>query len=88
MATHITAYMAGWCSDCWRTRRVLLAAGVPFEEIDVDRVSGAAEEMRRINGGSDKVPTVVVGDVVLIEPTDFELNKALAAQFEGALQEA
>jgi translation initiation factor IF-1 len=35
--------------------------------------------MRAANGGSGKVPTILVGDRVLIEPTDEELRDAVSA---------
>ena len=30
-----------------------------------------------VNGGSDEVPTIVVGDCVLLEPSDTELTEAI-----------
>lgn len=46
-----TMYMTAWCSDCTRSRRMLLGAGVTFEEIDVKTVEGAETAMRALNGG-------------------------------------
>lgn len=77
MPQPVIAYMTHWCPDCSRSRRVLQRLGVAFTEIDVERVEGAEDEMRRRNGGSGKVPTILVGDQVLIEPTDAELERAL-----------
>jgi glutaredoxin len=52
--------------------------GVSFKEIDIEEVRGAEDEMRRLNGGSGRVPTIVIGDeAVLVEPTDAELRAAL-----------
>lgn len=52
--------------------------GVSFREIDIEEVDGAEDEMRRRNGGSGKVPTIFIGDeIVLVEPTDADLRQAL-----------
>lgn len=79
----VIAYMTSWCSDCTRSRRVLQRAGVAFAEIDIDKISSAEDAMRALNGGSGKVPTILIdgpqGRVVLIEPTDQELSCALNA---------
>jgi mycoredoxin len=75
----VIAYTTSWCPDCRRSKRVLERLGIPYEEIDIDRVEGAEDEMRARNGGSGKVPTIFIDDaVILIEPGDAELERALA----------
>jgi mycoredoxin len=69
--------VTNWCPDCTRSRRVLQQMGVKFQEIDIESVKGAEQEMRSRNGGSGKVPTILIDDIVLIEPTDNELRDAL-----------
>ncbi len=73
----VLVYSTCWCPDCSRSKRLLRRLGVPFEEIDIEEVEGAEEEMRRVNGGSGKVPTVVVDGEVLVEPSDADLRAAL-----------
>jgi len=77
----VVAYMTSWCSDCARSRRVLQRAGVAFAEIDIDKIAGAETAMRGLNGGSNKVPTILVdtpeGRIVLVEPGDRELLQTL-----------
>lgn len=57
--------------------------GVSYREIDIESTPGAEEAMRLLNGGSSKVPTIVLetaeGVSVLVEPTDRELTEALQA---------
>ena len=81
MSLHVLAYMTNWCPDCTRSRRTLQRSGVAFNEIDIDSAAGAEAAMREANGGSGKVPTLIVerdGErLVLIEPTDRELAAAL-----------
>lgn len=77
----VIVYMTSWCPDCTRSRRVLQRAGVEFVEIDIDKIPSAEDAMRAQNGGSGKVPTLLIdrpeGRVVLIEPSERELSEAL-----------
>lgn len=77
----IVAYITTWCPDCHRSRRVLRRLGVPFAEIDTEKIHGAEDAMRAANGGSGKVPTILVdgpgGCAVLVEPSDRELTDAV-----------
>lgn len=73
----IVAYITSWCPDCTRSRRLMKKMGVAFQEIDIEQVEGAEDEMRARNGGSGKVPSIFIGDRVLIEPSDLELKRVL-----------
>ena len=42
----LVVYSTAWCPDCHRLKRVLKNHGVPFEEIDIDADSDAAEFLR------------------------------------------
>lgn len=77
MPLSVVAYITSWCPDCHRARRILREMNVACVEIDIERVSGAEAAMRAVNGGSGKVPTIVIGDHVLIEPSDDTLRSAL-----------
>lgn len=81
MSFTIISYITSWCPDCTRSRRILTRSGLPFREIDIEKVEGAEEEMRRLNGGSGKIPTILIeseaGRHVLIEPADRELAEHL-----------
>lgn len=83
MAVRVTAYVTNWCPDCIRSRRVLQRAGIPFEEIDIEATQGAEEAMRALNGGSGKVPTILIESLqdclILVEPDDRALAEALRA---------
>ncbi len=81
MALTIVAYITGWCPDCTRSRRILQRSGLPYIEIDIEKTPSAEAAMREINGGSGKVPTVLIESdasrSVLVEPGDRELSDAL-----------
>jgi mycoredoxin len=73
----IVVYTTSWCPDCIRSKRVLRRLGVEFEEINIDEVPGSEQRMKDLNGGSDRVPTLVIGETVLIEPSEDSLIAAL-----------
>jgi mycoredoxin len=81
LAVTIIAYITHWCPDCVRSLRILQRSGLPFVEIDIEKTPSAEDAMRAINGGSGKVPTILIdspaGRRILIEPEDPELTAAL-----------
>jgi glutaredoxin 3 len=54
-------YVADWCPYCSRARSLLEGKGVAVEEIDVEAVAGAREEMRA-RSGRDTVPQIFIGE--------------------------
>jgi glutaredoxin 3 len=60
-APKITLYVTDWCPYCSRARRLLESKGVPFDEIDVESVSGAREEMLA-RSGRNSVPQIFIGE--------------------------
>lgn len=60
-APKVVMYSSGWCGYCARARSLLEEKGVAFEEIDVDAVRGAREEMMTRSGRSS-VPQVFIGE--------------------------
>lgn len=67
-----------YCPDVARTRQRLAELGIAWTERDVEADEGAAAEMHRLSGRSS-VPTVVIGDRVLVEPSNRELDESLIA---------
>jgi glutaredoxin 3 len=60
-APKVLMYVTDWCPYCARARSLLASKGVAFEEIDIDAVAGAREEMMA-RGGHDSVPQIFIGD--------------------------
>ena len=58
-APKIIMYSADWCGYCARARRLLDAKGAAYEEIDVDLVPGARQEMQA-RGGRDTIPQIFI----------------------------
>lgn len=77
-------YATSWCPDCHRSIRLLRELGAPFTLIDIEAEEGAEARMRAVNGGSGKVPTIIIGDRVLIEPRNDELRAAVTAAMSAS----
>lgn len=63
----VTVYTTGWCGSCFMAKRFLQRKGVPYREIDIERVPGAAEEVMRLARGYKTVPTLIIGEAVVID---------------------
>ncbi len=75
---NVTRYTTSWCPDCRASKRFLTSKGIPFTEHDIDEQPEAAEVVRRLNNGAQRVPTIVIeGGPTLVEPSDRELGRAL-----------
>lgn len=46
----LLVYSADWCRDCREAKRFLAKHSIPYEEIDIERTPGAAEEVIRHTG--------------------------------------
>jgi len=58
----ITMYSAGWCPDCWRTKKFLKERGVTFREVNIEEDDEAEELVLRVNHGKRKIPTLQIGE--------------------------
>lgn len=57
----VVMYATGWCPYCSRARMLLASKGVHYDEIDVDAVPGARDEMRQ-RAHRSSVPQIFIGD--------------------------
>ena len=55
----LTVYSASWCRDCHIAKRWLAQNNIAFDEIDIERTPGAAEELIR-RTGKRAIPQFVV----------------------------
>jgi len=60
-AARVVMYSSDWCPYCQRARRLLDGKGVAYEEIDVDVMPGAREEMVA-KSGRGTVPQIFIGE--------------------------
>ncbi len=56
---HVVLYSAPWCRDCREAKRFLDKHQIPYTEIDIESVPGAAAEViRRV--GKRAIPQLVI----------------------------
>lgn len=61
-AGSITMFSTSWCGYCRRLKSQLEAAGIGYNEVNIENVEGTAELVAEINGGNQTVPTVIFPD--------------------------
>ncbi len=76
----VSVYGASWCGDTSHTRQHLETLGIGYDYIDIEEDSKAAEWVKEVNGGKQKLPTVEMEDLVLSVPSDAELDDALRSK--------
>jgi mycoredoxin len=79
MAQTVTMYSTPWCGYCRRLKRQLEDEGINYREIDVDANPGYDDRIVDASGGYRTVPTVEVGDRLLVNPTLHDVRQALGA---------
>ncbi len=57
----ILVYTSGFCPYCHWAKKLLDKKGVAFNEIRIDRVAGARDEMIEKSGGRLTVPQIFIG---------------------------
>ena len=64
-------YTTPFCSDCRAAKRFLNERGIPYEEINIEDVDGAAEIVVQANQGRRSVPTLDIdGKFISCSPFD------------------
>jgi mycoredoxin len=70
MSEHeVVLYWRPGCPFCWRLRSGLRRRRLPTREVNIWADPDAAAVVRSIADGNETVPTVVVGDVAMVNPT-------------------
>jgi glutaredoxin len=75
-----TVYWRPGCPFCLTLRLGLRLTRTPHQLVNVREDPDASAFVRRHNGGDELVPTVVVGDRVLSNPSLREVRRALASR--------
>ena len=76
----VKVYGADWCVMTKGTLDHLKKVGVEYQYIDIDKDKAAAGWVAKQNGGKEKKPTLDIDGQVLTEPSNGELDRALAKQ--------
>ena len=72
-ATELTVYLRPGCGYCRRLRRSLAREGVAYGVIDIWADPGARDFVRSVADGNETVPTVRLGDEVMVNPEPADL---------------
>lgn len=77
--TAVTVYTTSWCGYCHRLMKVLKTNGIPYDAVDIEQDTAAAEFVGSVNGGNRTVPTVKFADgSTLTNPSAAEVKARLA----------
>ncbi len=63
----VVMYCTSWCPDCRRARAWLKEHNIPFVEVDIERVPGAAAQVRKWTNGSQTTPTFDINGTVVVD---------------------
>ena len=79
MTATLIMYGADWCKDCRRASKHLAERGIDYTYVDLVADPDRAAEARAASGRTN-IPVLVFTDgTVLVEPTNAEIDEALAA---------
>ncbi len=76
----VTMYSTSWCPDCHRAKAFLSQHGVKFDEVNIEKTPGAAEKVMGWANGKRVVPTILVGERVLVNPRMQDLAEAIGVE--------
>ena len=79
----ITIYGTNWCADCKKIKTFLGEHKIDYIFIDIEKDPSAAEKVKELNKGQSVIPTLLIDDEVLPDPTIEELSQKLNLKDEN-----
>ncbi len=79
MAETITMYSTTWCGHCRRLTRQLDEAGIDYRVVDLDDNPQFGDRIVAATGGYRVVPTLEIGEELLVNPSLPQVQAALRA---------
>lgn len=76
----IVLYCTTWCPDCRRARNWLQGRGLAYQDVDVDAVPGAADQVRQWANGYKTTPTFDIDGEIIVGFNIPALEKALGVR--------
>jgi len=76
----VVVYWRPGCPFCWRLRTGLRRRGLPTRELNIWTDPEAAAVVRSIADGNETVPTVVVGEIAMVNPSPAQVLDAVRIQ--------
>jgi mycoredoxin len=83
MADRVTFYWRPGCPFCVSLRRGLSRRGIPFEAVNIWADPDAAARVRAAAGGNETVPTVVIGEHALVNPSVAQVESLIETAAPG-----
>ena len=75
----VTLYWRPGCPYCIRLRRGLRRARITVSEVNIWEEPAGAATVRGVAGGNETVPTLIVGDQSLVNPSTHSAVEAIRA---------
>jgi mycoredoxin len=75
----VIVFSTTWCGHCIRLKRQMAESGISFVEVDIEEHEQFGEQIAALTGGFRTVPSVQVGEELLVNPSILEVKDALAA---------
>lgn len=79
----LTLYSTTWCGYCVRLKAMLKAAGIGYDEVNIEQDPAAAAFVENANGGNQTVPTVRFADGSTLTNPGIKEVKAKLATLAG-----
>jgi glutaredoxin-like protein len=76
----VVVYWRPGCPFCWKLRTGLRRRGLPTREVNIWTDPEAAATVRGIADGNETVPTVMVGEVAMVNPSPAQVIEAVRTQ--------
>lgn len=70
-------YGADWCADCKMAKEYFARHQITYEAHDVENEPNALDRMLELTHGNKAIPTIIIGDKIMQEPTTAQLDEAL-----------
>lgn len=87
MSETMTVYTTRWCGYCVRLKFQLDAAGLAYQEVDIEADEAAAGRVADLNGGNQTVPTVVLSDgTALTNPSLAQIRRHSTALTQAGVR--
>lgn len=83
MTAALTMYTTSWCGYCHRLKTMLKAAGISYDEVNIEQDAAAAEFVESVNGGNKTVPTLKFADGSTLTNPGANQVKAKLAELAG-----
>jgi len=87
-SSKVTVYWRPGCPYCRWLRWGLRRHGVDFGEVNIWEVPEGAALVRSLAGGNETVPTVLIGDVSMVNPSAREVVAEIRTRDPGSAPRA